>query len=227
MRLKFKSLRKWTYGHKLKPYIEPSVSRVKVIRETLNADAVKWHGKSKKCILIRYMHHLLRPSWSQQSFKLCQTHNGQLFFTNQHQYSRNQTYCLFCEFSLFIDAVWRKSHHVLQSFNVNGTKMFHSFYRISPHVLLCWYGSLPLSNTNRLQGVVDVSCTTLNDLTHQFKLLPSGRGYNLPKCRTNGLQCSLVPAAISLLNNVIFMYFLFIFLSDIYLNRTQSFVNKQ
>lgn len=67
-------------------------------------------------------------------------------------------------------------------------------------------------------GIVNVSCTTaettLNDLTHQFKLLPSGRGYNLPKCRTNGLQYSLVPAAISLLNNVIFMYFLFNSLAD-------------
>lgn len=109
------------------------------------------------------------------------------------------------------------------SFNVNGTfmKTFHWFYHISPHTLLCWNGSLTLSNRNRLQGIVDVSCTiagtTLNDLTHQFKLLPSGRGYNLPKCRTNGLQFSLVPAAISLLNNVIFMYLLFIFLSDIYL----------
>lgn len=50
----------------------------------------------------------------------------------------------------------------------------------------------------------------MNSLAHQFKLFPSGRRYNLPKCATNGLKYSLDPAAISLLNHGIFVRFLFI-----------------
>lgn len=42
---------------------------------------------------------------------------------------------------------------------------------------------------------------TLNNLSHQFQLLPSGRRYNLPKCMSNGAGCWLVPPAVHFLNN--------------------------
>lgn len=37
---------------------------------------------------------------------------------------------------------------------------------------------------------------------HLFRLLPSGRGYNLPRCSTNRLKNSRVPAAVGLSNNI-------------------------
>lgn len=108
-------------------------------------------------------------------------------------------------------------------------KSFYSCFieSILTFSFICWYGSLSLRNKNRLQGIVRVCSKiagiSLNDLTAlyqlrtlskvrsilgdqshplagEFLLLPSGRRYILPKCRTNRLKHSFFPAAIALLN---------------------------
>ena len=109
-------------------------------------------------------------------------------------------------------------------------RMFYSCFieSVLTFAFITWYGMLTLKNRNRLQGITKVCSriagTTLNDLTMlyqrqtlkkaqsvlddqshplhaEFRLLPSGRRYCVPKCRTNRMRNSLVPAAIVLLNN--------------------------
>lgn len=102
--------------------------------------------------------------------------------------------------------------------------VFLLFYHSAPSLRLAPVAPPP---TRAADGIsADVSCTTagatLNNPAHQFKLLPSGRKNNLPKCRTNGLECSLVPAAISLLNNVSFIrLFFYLIVMWVYCQLTQ------
>jgi len=43
---------------------------------------------------------------------------------------------------------------------------------------------------------------TTHKLFSEFRMLPSGHGFNLPRWRTKRLKNSLVPAAIGLLNSI-------------------------
>lgn len=108
-------------------------------------------------------------------------------------------------------------------------KMFYSCFieSVLTFSFICWYGLLTIKNKSRLRGIVRVCSKiaglNLNDLTElhilrtlgkarsllsdqshplagQFVLLPSGRRYILPRCRTNRLKNSFVPVAIGLLN---------------------------
>ena len=109
-------------------------------------------------------------------------------------------------------------------------KMFYSCFieSVLTFSFVSWYGSITLKNKNRLQHIVKVCSkiahTTLNELhslykiralkkarsilanpSHplitEFELLPSGRRFSLPKCKTNRHKNSFVPAAIGFLNN--------------------------
>ncbi len=93
-------------------------------------------------------------------------------------------------------------------------RMFCSCFTESvlTYFFICWFGSLTLKNRNSLEGIVRMCSimadTNPNDLSHVYKvratkkiqwiladpshllfsesrLLPSGRRYNLPRCRTN------------------------------------------
>ena len=108
-------------------------------------------------------------------------------------------------------------------------KMFYSCFieSILTFSFICWHGSLLEKGKNRLNDVVKVCSKiagiALNDLSEvyrvrcvrkakaiiadpshplcqEFLLLPSGRRYNVPWCNTNTFKKSMIPRAISLLN---------------------------
>ena len=121
----------------------------------------------------------------------------------------------------------------LRSFNVDTTfmKMFYSCFieSVLTFSFICWFGSLTvdrcrLSNIVRMCGrIAGVSLqelavlyraratrkahTILSDPTHplasQYRLLPSGRRYMVPRQRTNRLRNSFVPISIGLINNLL------------------------
>lgn len=109
-------------------------------------------------------------------------------------------------------------------------RMFYSCFieSVLTFSFIVWFGSLTLKNRNRLVGIVKMCSkiaginlmdlsqlykgratkkaqSILADPSHplfsEFRLLPSGRRYILPRCRTNRFKNSFVPAAIGLLNN--------------------------
>lgn len=109
-------------------------------------------------------------------------------------------------------------------------EMFYSCFieSVLTFSFICWHGSLSIKQKNRMQGIVKVCSkivgTLLNDLydlykvrslkkarailadhSHplwdEFMLLPSGRRYSLPRCRTNRLKRSFIPTAITIVNN--------------------------
>ena len=108
--------------------------------------------------------------------------------------------------------------------------MFYSCFieSVLTFAFICWFESINLKNRNRLQGIVNVfskiAGTPLTDisllhktkslrkakqilpdpslpLASEFKLLPSGHRFCMPRCRTGRFKKSWVPAAIGLLNN--------------------------
>ena len=109
-------------------------------------------------------------------------------------------------------------------------QMFYSCFieSVLTFTFICWYGSISIKNKNRLQGLTNICskiaglslhhvnelynirtlkkvCAVLGDQSHplfkEFTLLPSGRRYVVPRCRTNRLKNSFVPVATGLLNN--------------------------
>ena len=110
-------------------------------------------------------------------------------------------------------------------------RMFYSCFieSVLTFCFICWFGSLSTKNKNRLQNTVKtcskIAGINFPTLTHiysvrvakkaksiaadpshplscQFKLLPSGRRYSMPRCRSNRLRNSFIPTAISILNNL-------------------------
>ena len=109
-------------------------------------------------------------------------------------------------------------------------KMFYSCFieSVLTFCFVCWHGALSVKQKNRLQAIIKVcskiagtQLSNLNDLykvrslrkahsimadsTHplysEFSLMPSGRRYRLPPCRTNRWKKSFMPVAISLVND--------------------------
>lgn len=93
---------------------------------------------------------------------------------------------------------------------------------------ICWYYNLGVKNKNNLQKIVRTCSKVIGEpqrsisqffeqqtlrkahtivldrkhaLNELFEILPSGRRYRTPKCRTNRRRLSFIPVAIRLLNN--------------------------
>ena len=110
-------------------------------------------------------------------------------------------------------------------------RMFYSCFieSVLTFAFISWFGSATLRNRNRLCGITKtcskIAGTALNDLPQlhkgralkkalsilddpshplfsEFKLLPSGRRFAIPRCRTNRFKNSFVPAAIGFLNTM-------------------------
>lgn len=60
-----------------------------------------------------------------------------------------------------------------------------------------------LYNRAVMTQATKISLDSTNPLSSEYELLPSGRRFRIPKCKTNRLKLSFVPASIKLLNNVI------------------------
>jgi len=95
---------------------------------------------------------------------------------------------------------------------------------------ICWFGSLSAKNKKRLESIVrtcsKIAGINFPSLSHiysnrvakkatvaiaadhshplscQFKLLPSGRRYSMPKCRSNRYRNSFIPTSILILNKL-------------------------
>ena len=80
----------------------------------------------------------------------------------------------------------------LRSFSVDISfmKMFYSCFieSILTFSFICWFGSLTLKDRNRLLVLwkcVVRSQASSHPLFPEYRLLPSGRWYMVPRCRTN------------------------------------------
>ncbi len=131
-----------------------------------------------------------------------------------------------CIGRLTIACIFIKKSEVLMSTKLLW-KCLLLFYRMCSYFLcICWHGLLTVKNKKRLQGIVRVcskiAYVALNDQSRsvkkaqlilsdpsyppnsEFMLLPSGRRYSLPRCRTNRKKKnSFVPAVIGFLNKCI------------------------
>lgn len=119
------------------------------------------------------------------------------------------------------------SSETLEHKHRTNSKFMEMFYSCFIESFICRFGSISLKNRNRLQDIVRVCSkivgTPLADITvlyktrdlnkarlvlsdphhplaPEFKLLPSRRRFNVPRCRTDRLNKSWVPVAIGLLN---------------------------
>lgn len=59
-----------------------------------------------------------------------------------------------------------------------------------------------LYNQSVMKQATKISSASTHPLSSEYELLPSGRRFRIPKCKTNRLKLSFVPASIKLLNNV-------------------------
>ena len=111
-------------------------------------------------------------------------------------------------------------------------KMFYSCFieSVLTFTFICWHGSLSIKEKNRMQGIVKVCSKSagtpldgvhdlhkarslkkaraiLADSSHplwgEFMLLPSGRRYSLPRCRTKRFKRSFIPAVIPIVNSIL------------------------
>lgn len=94
---------------------------------------------------------------------------------------------------------------------------------------ICWFGSLSTKNKKRLESIVrtcskiagtnfsplslsyskrvakkaqSIAADSSHPLCCQFKLLPSGRRYSMPRCRSNRFKNSFIPTSVSILNTL-------------------------
>ena len=124
---------------------------------------------------------------------------------------------------------------------MNILNMFYkSFIKSIIYVLIiCWYFNLIIKNKNSLQKFACVSsriignnqrditqfceqrvlvkiCSVLVNESHviypMFMTLPLGRYFRCPICKTNYKKLYFIPVAIGHVNNVKWMYFIYIFL---------------
>ena len=59
-----------------------------------------------------------------------------------------------------------------------------------------------LYNQSVMTQATKISSDPTHPLSSEYELLPSGRRFRIPKCKTNRHKLSFVPASIKLLNNV-------------------------
>lgn len=118
----------------------------------------------------------------------------------------------------------------LFNMDVSFMKMFYTCFieAVLSFSIVCWYGNLNVKNRRKLTSIVTMcskivgtdlrtisqiyECRTirkgqvvLSDATHplgaEFQLLPSGRRFRLPLCKSNRYRNSFIPAAIKFLND--------------------------
>ena len=110
------------------------------------------------------------------------------------------------------------------------TLFYHAFIEsVLSFALAAWFGNLTLKNKNSLNQIVKwssrligeqqpnvetlytkqvqrLTSSILNDSSHslhtEFQLLPSGRRFIIPRCKTKRHKNSFVPAAITLRNKL-------------------------
>ena len=117
------------------------------------------------------------------------------------------------------------------TFSVNKTilSLFHKSFTesIITFSFICWFQSLSLKHKNAIENIVSLSSkiigtpqrsilsfykqqclrkarSILNSdhiLSSEFQLLPSGRRFKCPVCKTNRLKNSFIPTAVGFLND--------------------------
>ncbi len=116
--------------------------------------------------------------------------------------------------------------------DVSFMKMFYTCFieSIESFSVICWYGNLNVKSRGKFNSIVKICSNivgtefrtiaqiyehkvtkkgqlVLSDVIHplcdEFQLLPSGRRFKLPLCKSNRYRNSFVPAAIVFLNNLL------------------------